>query len=360
MNIALTTAGVLAGLHAVAETVFPFRALSNQKLWMRRGMTKPRELLFRKTTAAVVRLNNSLPLFPNASALDMSSDKEIVELLEWSIPQTWRTKFDLDGYVPTGFTKAPLITECKILEGKEPQKPTKVLPKQKEKPYKKGTAKYKDKCADKKDTFYCTEHSKNLTHNTESCYTIKSRARKATDSTPLTKKSFRREINLLSKRKPKEKAKILEMYAAVLHQERVKTYKQKKAKRTAKKQKQREGATSDTSSSESSSEEEIHVMDTSFQEKLSKQRAKRRVVKSCAALAVKSARTSNWTSEKTSKGTSDQTDDTINMTSDVTSKATSDHELNESPEEKSYKDTIQQLGKPRDEEGESEETPEAN
>jgi hypothetical protein len=347
-NIALTTAGVLAGLHAVAETVFPFRALSNQKLWMRRGMKKPRELSFRKTAAAVVRLNNSLPLFPNATASDMFSDEEIVELLEWSIPQTWRTKFDLDGYVPTSFTKARLITECEILERNEPHKPTKVLPKQKEKPYKKGASpKYKEKYADKKDTFYCTEHGKNPTHNTESCYTIKSRARKATDSTPLTKKSFRREINLLSKRKPKEKAKILEMYAAVLQQERAKTSKQKKAQRTAKKRKQREVATSDTSSSESSSDEEIHVMDsTSFQSKLSKQRATKRAVKPRTKLVVKSKRT--------------KTDATIDMTADVTSDTTSDHESNESPEEKSYKDTIQQLGKPRDEEGESEQTPEVN
>jgi hypothetical protein len=87
-NMALTTGGVLAGLHAVAETVFPFRALSNQRLWMRHGMKNPRELLFRMTVAAVVRLNNSLPLFPSASALDMFSEQEIVELLEWSIPQT--------------------------------------------------------------------------------------------------------------------------------------------------------------------------------------------------------------------------------------------------------------------------------
>ena len=85
---------------------------------------------------------------------------------------------------------------------------------------------------------------------------------------------------------------------------------------------------------------------TSFQSKLSKQRATRRVVKPCTKLVVKSKRT--------------KTDATIDITADVTSNTTSDHESNESPEEKSYKDTIQQLGKPRDEEGESEQTPEVN
>jgi hypothetical protein len=128
-NVPLTVAGVLEGLHAVAETVFPFRALSNQKLWMRRGMRKPKELSFRKTASAVGRLNNSLPLFPSASETDKFSDKEIVELLEWSIPQALRTKFDLDGYIPTEHTKSRLITDCEILERNDPQKPTKVLPK---------------------------------------------------------------------------------------------------------------------------------------------------------------------------------------------------------------------------------------
>jgi hypothetical protein len=101
-------------LGMVAETVFPHKALMTQKVWMRRAMKKPKELLFRKTAAAVGRLNNSLPLFPNGSDADKFSDAEVVELLEWSIPQTWRTKFDLDGYVPKEGTKAQLITACKL------------------------------------------------------------------------------------------------------------------------------------------------------------------------------------------------------------------------------------------------------
>ena len=116
----LTLALVEAGMEAVAETVFPFRALTNQKVWMRRGMKKPKELSFRKTASAVGRLNNALPLFPKATAADKFNDDEIVELLEWSIPQAWRTKFDIAGYVPTEHPKSRLITECEILERNEP------------------------------------------------------------------------------------------------------------------------------------------------------------------------------------------------------------------------------------------------
>ena len=321
-QVTLTTAGVLDGLHAVAETVFPFRALSNQKLWMRRGMKKPRELSFRKTAAAVGRLNNSLPLFPGGSDADKFSDEEIVELLEWSIPQAWRTKFDLDGYIPTSFTKARLVTECEILERNDPAKPTKVPAKLKDKPYKKGTPKYKNGSkfpTDKKAGFYCTEHGANPTHNTDKCYTIQGRAKRATDSTSLTKKSFRREINLLCRKGNKSS---LEMYASVLKEERAKAAKKRKATSQKAKKKRKEREASASSSSESSSDEEdCNVMD--FKKQLKKQRTKKRAAKM-----------------------SDQTSET--------SEETSDGESNESPEEKSYKDKIQQLGKTKDVAGSAE------
>ncbi len=324
-NVVLTAEGVLAGIHAVAETVFPFRALSNQKLWMRRGMKKPRELSFRKTAAAVGRLNNSLPLFPKGKDTDKFNDEEIVELLEWSIPQTWRTKFDLDGYIPTEHSKARLITECEILERNEPHKSSSGAPtsklRTKDKSHNKGTSKYKNdskSTTDKKAGFYCTEHGANPTHNTDSCYTIKNRSsKKGNDSATMTKKSFRREINLLSHKKPKKK--VLEMFAAVLSEERAKTSKKKKAANKAKKRKQREVATSSTSES-SSEEDEIHMIDT-FGPRLKAQRHSKNVAAS---------------------ELSDSNQSTL--------------ESNESTEEHAYKTSIQDLGKTRDGDG-SAETP---
>ena len=45
----LTLALVEAGMEAVAETVFQFRASTTQKVWMHRCMMKHKELYFRKT-----------------------------------------------------------------------------------------------------------------------------------------------------------------------------------------------------------------------------------------------------------------------------------------------------------------------
>ena len=259
----------------VAKTVFPHRALMTQKVWMRRAMRKPKELSFRKTAAAVGRLNNSLPLFPNGSDADKFSDAEVVELLEWSIPQTWRTKFDLDGYVPTEGTKAQLITACEILERNDPQKQAKGLnDRPKDKAHKKGqSSKYKNdrKAPDKKAGFYCTEHGANPTHDTAACYTLKNRANKGKETTTLNKKSFRRELNNLTRKTPKKVMR--EIFTAVLAKERGKSSKQKWANAASKK---RKGAVTASSSSESSSDDErsINVMerDITFEQKLQKRR----------------------------------------------------------------------------------------
>jgi hypothetical protein len=59
----------------------------------------------------------------------------------------------------------------------------------------------------------------NPSHPTDKCYTLKNGAEKAkgASSSGLTKKSFRKEINILAKGRPRKK--VLEMFAVVLQQE---------------------------------------------------------------------------------------------------------------------------------------------
>ena len=78
-------------------------------------MYKPAELTTRQTAAAINRLNNSLPLFPGGSESSKFTENEVVELLEWSLPPTWRAKFDLDGYIPTLESKTRLIEACEAI-----------------------------------------------------------------------------------------------------------------------------------------------------------------------------------------------------------------------------------------------------
>jgi hypothetical protein len=45
------------------------------------------------------------------------SDQELVGMMEWSLPSSWRAKFDQDSYIPTFGTRAKLISECKPSSG---------------------------------------------------------------------------------------------------------------------------------------------------------------------------------------------------------------------------------------------------
>jgi hypothetical protein len=112
----IDVAMVDAALTAIATTVFPHRALEIQRLRMNRGIRKPYELTTRQTAAAITQINNTLPLFPGGTEASKFSNTQVIGLLEWSLPPSWRFKFDLDGYIPTLDTKAKLIENCEAIE----------------------------------------------------------------------------------------------------------------------------------------------------------------------------------------------------------------------------------------------------
>jgi flagellar hook-length control protein FliK len=117
----------------------------------------------------------------------------------------------------------------------------------------------------------------------------------------MTKKSFCRKINLLSKQKSKKH--VIEMFTAVLSEERAKASKKKKDLATSKKKRKAKPCV-DSSSNSSSDKEEIHIMDQ--MEELKSQLAHAKQPK-----------------------------------------------LDESTEEKAYNETLESLGEPRKDIGES-------
>jgi hypothetical protein len=158
---------------AVATTVFPHRALEIQRLWMTRGMRKPYEMTTRKTAAAITWINNALPLFPGGTDTSNFSDAEVVGLLEWCLPPSWRTKFDLDGYVPTLNSKAKLIESCEAIErNQEDTSNAKATHKDKKSKTEKSSNSSK-KRESGNDYKYCSEHGKNKTHKRTEKKTVK-------------------------------------------------------------------------------------------------------------------------------------------------------------------------------------------
>ena len=163
---AFTVDTVEVALKAVTAAIFPHCALEIQKLWMRRHMKKPASMSYRRLQAKVLQINGYLPAFPGGSEDDKFSEKEILGMLEYALPQKWRKKFDLDGYVPTDHPRSRLLRECEALERNEPVEVARVPRKKKAKKAK--TSEGPDK---KSDSKYCSEHGWG-NHDSASCWTL--------------------------------------------------------------------------------------------------------------------------------------------------------------------------------------------
>ncbi len=222
---ALSAEMVEIAMDNVTKSVFPHRALEIQKLWMQRGMKKPFDLSTRKTAAAITRINNALPMFPGGSETSKFSNQDLVGLLEWALPQPWRTKFDLDGYVPTLHPKAKLIEACEAIERNEVpmESDHKTNDKGKSKNAKSAKNGWKAKNSENNSTkkLYCSEHGQNATHSTKDCFTIKNREKKGNydkskDSTnrKFSSRNFQKELHMLSQ--DSSKSSLLDAYAGAI------------------------------------------------------------------------------------------------------------------------------------------------
>ena len=115
----MTSEHIEESLGAVAEIVFPFRALEIQKQWMTRHFKKPYSLSSKKTAAGISRLNNYLPSFPKATAASKYSESELVEILEVALPASWRKAMDLKGFIPADNDFKSLLDQMEIIERNE-------------------------------------------------------------------------------------------------------------------------------------------------------------------------------------------------------------------------------------------------
>jgi hypothetical protein len=199
-------------------------------------MHKLADLSTRQMVAAINRLNNALLLFPLGSTESKFSEKEIVGLLEWSLPQAWRSKFDLDGYIPTLHSKTCLIEACEAI------KRNNLVPEKKSHSDNNSTNSNKNslagnkKAENKKNEHkrlnklikHFTVHGHNASHDSSECCTLKNQTKpgkqivgaKANSPQTFTAKRFRKEVNMLAQKASKKK--VLELYANAVKQEQKK------------------------------------------------------------------------------------------------------------------------------------------
>jgi hypothetical protein len=261
VQLELSNDMIKIALQEVAKAVFPHRALDMQKVWMRRIMRKPKDMPFRTLNTCVNKMNNAFQHFPGATPESPLSELDILEMLEWCIPQTWRSKFDLDGYIPTMHPRATLLSHCAAIERYEATGPpaatthTKKLNTNTKK-------KSKGRSGVTAVSFHCSHHGANATHDTKDCFILKNKssgmpyAGKGAGKTPkhtktFSKKSFRKELHSLSR--TTDKSKVLDQFASIIREEKSKLL--GKAQRVLAKADDPESSTSE------SDEESVHFLE---------------------------------------------------------------------------------------------------
>jgi hypothetical protein len=266
--IPMTGDHVDTALTAVGATIFPHRALELQRLWMSRYMRKPADMPIRKLAMSVTRINNCLPLFPGGTASSKYTEPELIHILEWSLPASWRAKFDLDGYIPTDESKAKLVQEGEAIERNEtPRESTYNDNNNKNKNNKKSKfgkpASAQRKSEDAENRFHCEECGYNPSHPTAKCFKIINREKRTAfkpgqsghnspKDRPFSKRTFRKEANAIVRKAAKKDS--LELLATSLKRE------QTKVARRSKKAK----AKKDQSDSGSDSDESVNVIEHVF------------------------------------------------------------------------------------------------
>jgi hypothetical protein len=237
---ALTTDHVEQAISAVSSTVFPHRALETQRQWMQRYMKKPRDMSARNTSAAISRINNCLPMFPHGSQASKFSEKEIVGLFEWSLPEKWQKKLGIKGFDPSQHTREELIEQCEIIERHEPEYENEKTENNKNNNNKNSKFRKTETNKKKGDDrasggYFCKECGPNGTHSTVNCFKIRNRERreaekgngKAQAKQAFSKRSFRKEVNALARKANKNDA--LDLYVSALKRAQAKVDKKRRS-----------------------------------------------------------------------------------------------------------------------------------
>ena len=170
----MTAELVNRALDYVSQSVFPHRALETQKLWMRRHMRKPMKMKYRLFQARVLKINKYLPYFPGGDEDSKFSAKDLLEMLEFSLPDAWRKEWDKKGYIPTENNMEKLLQEAEAMERSETEgKKEKDKEKAKKRRNQENGRANRTSVANKKKKGlkYCSEHGWGK-HESSDCWTL--------------------------------------------------------------------------------------------------------------------------------------------------------------------------------------------
>jgi hypothetical protein len=99
-------------LRDVTTHVFPQRALARQTRYMRRHMRKPREMTTREFAARLTELNDYLNEFPPFGQDQILEPDELIDILEFGVPNSWQRNMVMHGFDPMNHTPTEFVEFC--------------------------------------------------------------------------------------------------------------------------------------------------------------------------------------------------------------------------------------------------------
>ena len=155
-------------MQALAEHVFPIKALQTQKRFMRRFLRKPRDMKARDFVSRVCEINEMLNQFPGADGAGSLPQDELLDLMEFGMPSSWQRQMIMHDFDPMDKSIPEFINMCERIEMTEPETKkvsidNEVIPKKKRKSNSGTISKTNGK--------YCLLHGE-CGHSTDECRTM--------------------------------------------------------------------------------------------------------------------------------------------------------------------------------------------
>ena len=96
--------------------VFPRKALSSQKRYMRRFLRKPRDMPIREFVTRLVEINELLVEFPPSGPNNKLPMDELMDIVEFAVPATWQRAMVMHDFDPMIHTPQDVISFCERIE----------------------------------------------------------------------------------------------------------------------------------------------------------------------------------------------------------------------------------------------------
>lgn len=178
----------------------PHKALTKVKRYLQRFCRKPADMSVQEYFNALQRINNEeIPeLPPYQGVAQKLADDEILEIIYFGIPNSWKREMNLQGFDPLVQGMAPLIEFCQRLE-EIPEFQVVKHDKnsgsnKKSKGNKKGSGKEVSFSTPRDGEKYCLLHGKG-NHNSNQCKTLRAQVKGGSNNSGNQNKTWSRKAD---------------------------------------------------------------------------------------------------------------------------------------------------------------------